>query len=205
MAPVIETEISAGYDWVVEVLRSLDPEAKQTSTHSLNHVAMEMEIAKGVDYLKRKQFTQATDIFKAFEKKEVALLDQAATNLSFLYFLEGDYKNAEKHAELASMSKKSLYFNNLVKADRYNAKALVNRANCFYVRGEFEAAKESFLEAIGVEADCVEAIYNLGLVNKRLENYADAMQAFKKLHRIIPRAVSVLYQIANMYFIDFLV
>lgn len=76
---------------------------------------------------------------------------------------------------------------------------MVNRANCLYVRGEFDAAKESYLEAIGVEADCVEAIYNLGLVNKRLENYADAMQAFKKLHRIIPRAVSVLYQIANMY------
>jgi hypothetical protein len=54
-----------------------------------------------------------------------------------------------------------------VKADRYNAKALVNRANCLFIREEYEAAKEVYLEAIGVEADCVEAIYNLGLVNKR--------------------------------------
>jgi intraflagellar transport protein 88 len=50
---------------------------------------------------------------------------QAATNLSFLYFLEGDYKNAEKYAELA------------VKSDRYNAKALVNKANFLFVKGNF--------------------------------------------------------------------
>jgi hypothetical protein len=43
-----------------------------------------------------------------FERKDSQkLIDQAATNLSFLYFLEGDQKNAEKYAEMA------------VKADRY--------------------------------------------------------------------------------------
>jgi intraflagellar transport protein 88 len=39
----------------------------------------------------------------------------AATNLSFIYFLEEEYQLAEKHADIA------------VKADRYNAKALVNK------------------------------------------------------------------------------
>ncbi len=62
----------------------------------------------------------------------------------------------------------------------------------------FEAAKELYLEAIGVEADCVEAIYNLGLTNKRLGLLEDALQAFKKLHRIIPKDVQVMYQIANL-------
>jgi tetratricopeptide (TPR) repeat protein len=55
------------------------------------------------------------------------------------------------------------------------------------------------LEAIGVEADCVEAIYNLGLTNKRLSNLEDALQAFKKLHRIIPKDPQVIFQIANLY------
>lgn len=39
-------------------------------------------------------------------------------NLSFLYFLEAEHVNAEKYADIA------------VKADRYNARALVNKGNC---------------------------------------------------------------------------
>jgi intraflagellar transport protein 88 len=65
--------------------------------------------------------------------------------------------------------------------------------------GDLEGAKELYLEAIGVEADCVEAIYNLGLTNKRLSNLEDALQAFKKLHRIIPKDPQVIFQIANLY------
>jgi intraflagellar transport protein 88 len=37
-------------------------------------------------------------------------------------------------------------------------------------------AKENYLEAIGVEADCVEALYNLGYVNKKLNLFLDALQ-----------------------------
>ena len=70
--------------------------------------------------------------------------------------MEGDYHQADSYANLA------------IKHDRYNAKALVNKGNCLYSKGEVEHAKEMYLEAIGVEADCVEAIYNLGLVNKRI-------------------------------------
>ena len=47
-------------------------------------------------------------------------------------------------------------------------------------------AKQFYLEAIGVEADCVEAIYNLGLVNLKMGAYQEALQAFDKLHTIIP-------------------
>jgi len=55
---------------------------------------------------------------------------RAATNISFLYFLERDYANAEKYAECA------------IEYDRYNAKALVNRGNCLFMRNEFLRAKE---------------------------------------------------------------
>ena len=60
--------------------------------------------------------------------------------------------------------------------DRYNAKALVNMGNCLMDRSELERAKELYLEAIGVEADCVEAIFNLGLVNKQLGVITEALQ-----------------------------
>lgn len=157
-------------------------------------------------------------MLKGFERKENALKARAATNLSFLYFLEGDYAQADKYADLA------------VRNDRYNAKALVNKGNCLFMREEYERAKELYLEAIGVEADCVEAIYNLGacarcrccqslpstrgrgaarrrsplrlrpgLVNRRLGTVDEALQAFEKLHSIIPNSPEVMYQIANLY------
>ena len=51
---------------------------------------------------------------KAFERKEKHHKARAATNLAFLYLLEGDVEQATRYASLA------------VKHDRYNAKALVN-------------------------------------------------------------------------------
>lgn len=94
-------------------------------------------------YLKRKNIEKAIEAMKSFEKKDKKMMAKTASNISFLYFLEGDYKNAEKYADIA------------INYDRYNAKALVNRGNCLYVRNEFLRAKEQYLEAIGVEADCI--------------------------------------------------
>ena len=150
---------------------------------------MELEISKGIAFLKSRHLSEAVEVFKGFEVRDqsAGCLDQAATNLAFLYFLEGDLRSSLRYADLA------------VRSDRYNAAALVNKANCLYVRGELEQAKELYLEAIGVEADCVEAIYNLGLANKKLGASRDALQAFNKLHRIVPRDAQVLWQMANLH------
>ena len=67
------------------------------------------------------------------------------------------------------------------------------------MRGEFDMAKQFYLEAIGVEADCVEAIFNLGLVNMRMGSLHEAHQAFEKLHTIIPHNPEVIYHIASLY------
>ena len=56
----------------------------------------------------------------------------------------------------------------------------MNKGNCLYNADDYDRAKEFFLEAIGVEADCIEAIYNLGLVYKRLNYYNESLQAFEK-------------------------
>jgi len=166
-----------GYDWVVE----------QMNAQSYTALANEMEMAKAIQYLSGKEFDQAIEVLKGFERKEQHLKARASTNLSFLYFLEGDLNNAEKYAEMG------------VQNDRYNARALVNRANCMFERGDLEGAKMACLEAIGVEADCVEAIYNLGLVNKRLGHMEDSLVAFKKLHTILPESLEVIYQIGNVF------
>jgi intraflagellar transport protein 88 len=100
---------------------------------------------------------------------------------------QGDHMNAIKYADLA------------MKHNRYNAKALVNKGNCMFMRGEFEHARSMYQEAMGAEADCLEAIYNLGVVNKRLGDNASALGLFEKLHAILPNSVEVLWQIADLF------
>ncbi len=165
-----------GYEWVIERLRV-----------DYDVLASEMAIVKALTYLKHKSFDRAIEDLKAFEKKDQNLKAKAATNLSFLYFLEGDQEQAHKYADLA------------VRHDRYNARALVNMGNCLVEAGELERSKEMYLEAIGVEADCVEAIFNLGLVNKQLGSYHEALQAFEKLHTLVPSSPEVIYHLGTLH------
>jgi hypothetical protein len=50
-----------------------------------------------------------------------------------------------------------------INTDRYNAKAHVNKANCVFVKGKLDEAKELYMEALSSESDCIEALYNLGM------------------------------------------
>merc|ERR1719188_2277663 len=177
MAPVVEKTPIAGFDWVIDSLNH----------HGFPRIGSELEIAKASYFLRRKEFDQAISVLKKFERKEPSLMACAATNLSFLYFLEADHVNAEKYADIA------------VKADRYNARALVNKGNCMFMNDEFERAKEVYLEAIGVAADCLEAIYNLGLVNMHIGKYQEALLAFDKLYSITTVNCEVMWQLGDIH------
>ena len=52
---------------------------------------------------------------------------------------------------------------------------------------------------MGAEADCLEAIYNLGVVNKRLGEVPSALGLFEKLHTILPSSVEVIWQIGDLF------
>jgi len=177
IAPVIEKSEVAGFDWVIDSLNH----------HGFPRIGSELEIAKSCFFLRRKEFDQAIQVLKKFERKEPSLMACAATNLSFLYFLEAEHTQAEKYADIA------------VKADRYNARALVNKGNCMFMNDEFERAKEVYLEAIGVSADCLEAIYNLGLVNMHIGKYQEALLAFDKLHSITHVNCEVMWQLGDIH------
>lgn len=109
-----------GYDFILEILK----------TSNYPEVEMEIEVCKAMAYLQKKNIEKAIETLKSFEKKDKKMMAKAASNISFLYFLEGDFKKAEKYADDA------------LNYDRYNAKALVNRGNCLYVKNDFFRAKE---------------------------------------------------------------
>jgi intraflagellar transport protein 88 len=174
IAPVIDEKEDwvSGYQLIIEQLRN-----------DYETVSSKLEIDLAMEYMKKRKFEDAIDVLKSFEKKDPSLRAMAATNLSFLYFLETDYAAAEKQADLA------------IKSDRYNAKALVNKGNCLFVNHDYQHAREMYLEAVGVEADCIEAIYNLGLVNLELNAVEEAKNAFDKLYTILPSVPEALFQL----------
>ncbi|CAH8519781.1 unnamed protein product [Schistosoma turkestanicum] len=177
IAPVIETNFSAGYDWCID----------QVKMSSYDEIAHDLEIDKAVMFLKQRDFHQAIDTLKSFERKDSRVACTAATNLSFLYFLEGDLLQAEKYADQA------------LSVDRYNPAALVNKGNVLYQQQQYEKARDCYLEALQDDTRCVEALYNLGLVCKQLERYEEALEAFYKLHAVLRNSAPVVYQIMDIY------
>ena len=77
---MVEDTFSAGYNWCVDTIKM--------SQHS--QLANDLEINKAVMYLRQKDFQNAVDTLKAFEKQDTKVASTAATNLSFLYFLQSE-------------------------------------------------------------------------------------------------------------------
>ncbi len=75
-------------------------------------------------------------MLQEFERKEHKLKARAATNLAFLYSLEGDSTSAERYADLA------------VTTDKYSAQALVNKVSlpkcnaCWQPKGKGKKVRE---------------------------------------------------------------
>lgn len=178
IAPAIgdEDDWVSGYKWLLDQLRT-ENEA----------VMSKLELDMAIQFMRKGQYERAIDTLKSFEKKDAGLRAMASINLSFLYFLEGDYTLAERHADIA------------IKSDRYNAKGLVNKGNCLFMAQDYAQAKEFYLEAVGVEADCLEAMFNLGLVNEKLGSLQEAYGAFDKLHTILPTVHEAIYNVGGIF------
>nr|XP_055173310.1 intraflagellar transport protein 88 homolog isoform X2 [Nyctereutes procyonoides] len=150
-------------------------------------LANDLEINKAITYLRQKDFNQAVETLKMFEKKDSRVKSAAATNLSFLYYLENELAQASSYADLA------------VNSDRYNPSALTNKGNTVFANGDYEKAAEFYKEALRNDSSCTEALYNIGLTYKRLNRLDEALDCFLKLHAILRNSAQVLYQIANVY------
>jgi intraflagellar transport protein 88 len=223
-----EGGVMAGFNYVIDELKA--------SEHYMD-LASDMIISKAVYFLKHNNAKEAKqtllDVCKGAKetledgsakecKEDPSILSRAYTNLCFIYFLEGDIIPSTTRAD-ESQPCADLYGTLAIKKDRYNAKALVNKGNCEMYKalqeeknGRLDSArlfyhnaKELYMEGIGVEADCVEAIFNLGLCSRYMayldyefnkENYQKTMkislQAFEKLNSILSDAPECTWNIA---------
>ncbi|KAA0715858.1 Intraflagellar transport protein 88 -like protein [Triplophysa tibetana] len=177
IAPAIESSFAAGFDWCVDMVKG----------SQYVELANDLEINKAITYLRQRDFKQAVETLKMFEKKDSRVKSAAATNLSFLYFLEKDYDQADRYAELA------------MSADRYNPAALINKGNTEFVKEDYEKAAEFYKEALRNDSSCTEGLYNLGLTYKRLGRLEEALDCFHKLHAILRNSAQVMYQLASLF------
>lgn len=177
IAPAVDASFAAGYDWCIGAVKQ----------SAYSELAAELEITKAISFLKMRDFKQATQILKGFERRGSQMQSTAAANLSFLYFLEKQFAQADKYADLA------------MAADRYNPSGLVNKGNCAFVNGEVDRAMELFQEALAVDSTCPEALYNLGLANKELGHVDLALECFEKLYGLLPNSAEVVYQVAHCF------
>ncbi|XP_044011055.1 intraflagellar transport protein 88 homolog isoform X2 [Aphidius gifuensis] len=177
IAPVIEDTLSAGFAWCVHQIRS----------SAYAPLAADLEINKAMVFLHNRETNMAIDTLKMFENLETKANSAASTMLSFIYFLQGDYEQAERYGEAAR------------KADSYNAAAYVNLSACAIKKGELERARELLLCALDSDASHVQALYNLGLVYKKQEWYEESLECFWKLRNIVRYDPQTLYQIGHLY------
>ena len=62
---------------------------------------------------------------------------------------------------------------------------------------DWEGARALFSEALQNEADCVEALYNLGLVHRHMGDLSSALAAFQKLAALVPENTEVMWQVGG--------
>ena len=103
--------------------------AEEMQSAGYASLAHELEMEKALAHLKTRRFTpgafeEGKRGLRAFEKKDDRLRAKAATNLAFLYYQEGDVENAATYADLS------------VRANKYDARALVNRGVVSWRRGD---------------------------------------------------------------------
>lgn len=60
---------------------------------------------------------------------------------------------------------------------------------------DWEGARALFSEALQNEADCVEALYNLGLVYRQTGDLGSALADFQKLAALAPENTEVMWQV----------
>ncbi len=155
--------------------------------HKFPDIAFQIEIERGVEHLQRGDYLAAVKIFKSYEGQQEKYKTMVSINLSFFYFLEGNYKRSNEYADIA------------ISTSKYNPYALVNKGNCLFIYEDYSRAREFYLEAIALQSTCFEAIYNLALTNARLGHTSEAIDSFTILHTVSSNDPRVLYQVSNLY------
>ncbi|ERL88084.1 hypothetical protein D910_05473 [Dendroctonus ponderosae] len=174
IAPFVEDSLKeellslyVGYDWCVSAIKSSE----------YAQLAADLEINKAIMFLKQNQLAEAISTLKTFEKDtDIAL--NAATNLSFIYYLQGDYDTALRYSETVEQCKMP------------TADGFVNYGACLIATGQLDRAIHC--------GNINEPNYLAGLCLKRQGHYIEALSCFQRFSGSLALLPAVVCQVASL-------
>jgi len=173
------------YDWCIDQVRA----------SAFSGLVIGLEIDKAIGYIRQNDFIKAVATVGTLDmNKNTVISAKAATNLSFIYSLMNDGSGGMGESETAA----NHYADMALQVDPYNEAALVNKGNVYYSRGDYEKALECYRNAFQYNAECLSSIYNLGLANKKLARYDDALSCFNKFRAILGTSPQIVYHFADI-------
>ena len=75
--------------------------------------------------------------------------------------------------------------------------ATIHLANCLLKEEKIENAKIAYQDAINVDADAADALFNLGVLHQNTQTYSNALLHFKKLNVVMKDNPEVLFNLAT--------
>lgn len=176
---VIEESFDEGYAWCVDAIKS--------SQHQ--SLASELDLNRALMFLKQDDPQQAIESLQYFEKRETNVAISASINLTFIHLMMNNLPMATKYAE------------SMRKLDSYNPATLINNGVCEMMKKDFDSARTMFEAALDLDSTSYEALYNLGLIWKHLNDYETALSYFRKLNQTAVHEThpQVLYQMGQLY------
>ncbi|OEH76960.1 intraflagellar transport related protein, particle [Cyclospora cayetanensis] len=161
--------------------------ASALQQHGFDDLAEEVQLERAMRWLRGGQVDPAIAAYKAFKSRRSSLALRSATNLSFIFLLEGDIEQAATYAGMA------------VEADRGSARALVNKACTLSQRKELDDAAKLFEDAAALDSRCPEAFYNLAVTLHKLGRNTEALDALRRLRELAPDHAEALFHAATIY------
>eukprot|EP00210_Caulerpa_lentillifera_P001414 g1358.t1 len=178
-------EAVIGFDWCINELR-------KSGFHSL---AKEFLFEKANALFHHLKCQDAMDIYKSLIKMDQNVNSKIPRVLASVFLLQDDVVNGRTLADKCVM------------LDRYSYESWVTKGIGAYKQLELTQARLHFEEAIRLEPESIEALYNLGLVFKTmaLEEQHDenlnsqflqsAYSSFLRLHQLLPENLETLFQL----------
>lgn len=170
--------------------------ANSSTSRLADELIADLQLACAELYLLRKRkLDSAIIILKVFEKSLSSSTTNkrlwtakcsALTNLAYIHLLKRETTDAHR------------YLDQVLELDHLHVGALVNKGCCFLLEGELEQSRDYFSEALLNEPNCVAAIYNLALANRKAGRLESALDLLFRLNSLITENEFCIYQIANM-------
>ncbi|GIQ84568.1 hypothetical protein KIPB_006087, partial [Kipferlia bialata] len=144
-------------------------------TYGKGDLAIRLEMGKALAQLRKLDFKQAVETLHGFDKVGINQVTRrfVYTNLAYTEYVAGNTQEAISHADKA------------LDLDNLNVPALL--------------IKDTFLRAVEVDQDSLEAKYNLALCYFDQSRYQDALSIFAGLAQRLPRSAEVLFLLGECY------